>query len=80
MTAKVNLELANVNRLSKSQGKNLACLPSGVNLIVYPKVARYSAKPTPSDCQNSSPIFNLELLIGSKFNISTLSHRGAAWK
>lgn len=80
MTTKVNLKLADINRLSKSQGQNLACLPSGFNLIVNPKLPLNSAKRASSDCQSSSIIFSRQLSIASKFNSSALLNRGVAWK
>jgi hypothetical protein len=80
MTAKVNLKLAEVNPLSRSQGQNLACMAPGFNFIVNPKLLLNSAKRTSSDCQSPSIIFKPQLLIVSKFNTNTLPYRGAKWK
>lgn len=80
MTAKVNLKLAKVNRLSRSQDQSLACLPAGFNFILNPKLLLNSAERASSDYQSSSIIFTPPLLGASKFNSSVLSYRGAEWK
>lgn len=80
MTAKVNLEIAKVNRLLKSQGQNLACISSELNFMVKPKPPLNSAKPTFSARQSSSIVSNFQWLTVSKFNTRVLSQRGAAWK
>lgn len=80
MTAKVNLELAKVNRLSKSQDQNLACISSELNFTVKPTSLLNSTKPTFSARPSFSIVFNFQWLIVSKFNTRVLSQRGAAWK
>jgi hypothetical protein len=80
MTTKVNLKLADINRLSRSRGQNLACMPSGFNFIVNLKLPFNSAKRTSSACQTPSIIFKPQLSTVSKFNTSALPYRGAEWK
>jgi hypothetical protein len=80
MTAKVNLKLAGVNHLWRSQGENLAGVVPGFNFKVNPILLLNSAQRTPSDCQSPSIIFKPQLLVASKFNTSALPDRGGKWK